>query len=217
MVDSCSSPKENSLLQYQREYAEAYAEAESWTSDPAELLDLCRYFMRRDLDVRPQMHTSLKFHADKIEADDMVTILNWWHTDMEKRKLLNVMLHCGEDGPAAEMFNCWSKLNEDQRNAIRVHGRLTASWHNIRETGGNYVEAPSLECLAEIEAVAAAAYEEDNIGAKRCPSDGLPILGRPLDGLGVHTLWSVPRTWKPPRVGAASSLTHSTRRTNSTT
>jgi hypothetical protein len=118
-----------------------------WTTEPEELMAICEHFTTHDPDL--QMYDQLVFDADKIKAEDMATILNWWHTDMEKRELLNVMLHCGEDGPAAYMYNCWSKLNGDQRKVIRTLGRLTASeaWQYIHQKGGDRFEVPSWECL----------------------------------------------------------------------
>jgi hypothetical protein len=131
-----------------------------WNGDPEELLEICRYYEKRERDL--QLYDSLS-SCSKFKAADMATILDWWHKDPEKRKLLNVMLCCDSDGPEAYMVTCWKALDEEQRKAIKEHGKITPgqAWYHMYEghSAGYYMEPPSWECIDEIHAVLRKHYD----------------------------------------------------------
>lgn len=107
---------------------------EAWKGDPVELLDICRYYSKLPVREREfQLYDHLEENTPNMTASDITTILQWWHKDPEKRELLNVMLQCGNEGPAEYMVTSWMDLNAAQRAAIEEHSTITADyvWEKI--------------------------------------------------------------------------------------
>lgn len=99
-----------------------------------ELLEICTFYAglsENDRDI--QLYDALDYHGYRISADDMATMLDWFHKDPEKRKVLNTLLCVyrhnydpTEMGPEKHLVRHWWKLDAAQRTAIKEHGKVDA-------------------------------------------------------------------------------------------
>jgi hypothetical protein len=109
------------------------------TSTAKELLEICTFYAGLPEDEWDlQLYDTLENHGERIPPEEMATILDWYHKDKKKRKILNVLLCVysystwggyDEKAPGPEKFivrGKWFELSPTQQEVIRMHGKMDA-------------------------------------------------------------------------------------------